>query len=146
MFRLEKRFTFPMGHRLCKHDGACFNFHGHNYVVLVGLKSTILNKNDMIIDFSHLKEELNAIFDVLDHAFMINKEDKEMVEKLQNADLKVITVDYDPTAERMAEELYFAIQAKLPKLRIKAENSELCLDYVTIFENENSKATFSEIA
>jgi len=146
MFRLEKRFTFPMGHRLCKHDGACFNFHGHNYVVLVGLKSTILNKNDMIIDFSHLKEELNAIFDVLDHAFMINKEDKEMVEKLQNADLKVIPVDYDPTAERMAEELYFAIQAKLPKLRIKAENSELCLDYVTIFENENSKATFSEIA
>jgi 6-pyruvoyltetrahydropterin/6-carboxytetrahydropterin synthase len=146
MFRLEKRFTFPMGHRLCKHDGACFNFHGHNYVVLVGLKSTMLNKNDMIIDFSHLKEELNAIFDVLDHAFMINKEDKEMVEKLQNADLKVIPVDYDPTAERMAEELYFAIQAKLPQLRKKAENSELCLDYVTIFENENSKATFSEIA
>lgn len=146
MYRLEKRFTFPMGHRLCKHEGACYNFHGHNYVVLVGLKSTVLNANDMIIDFADLKFELNQIFDVLDHAFMINLKDKDMIEKLQEVHLKVIPVDYDPTAERMAEELYFAIRVKLPILREKAKNTELALDYVTVYENENSKSTYSETA
>ena len=143
MYRLEKRFTFPMGHRLCNHKGACFNFHGHNYVVLVGLKSTALNDNDMIIDFAHLKEVLNPIFNLLDHAFMINTKDKDMINKLQEVHLKVIPVDYDPTAERMAEELFYAIREKVDVLRRKADNENLDIDYVTVYENENSKATYS---
>lgn len=144
MHRMEKRFTFPMGHRLCKHDGACFNFHGHNYVVLVGLKSAVLNENDMIIDFSHFKEQLNPIFDALDHAFMINQSDTDTIGHLEKLSLKVIPVNYDPTAERMAEEIYYAIEARMEKIREVAKNIHIQLDYVTIFENENSKATFSE--
>jgi 6-pyruvoyltetrahydropterin/6-carboxytetrahydropterin synthase len=144
MYRLEKRFTFPMGHRLCKHDGACFNFHGHNYVVLVGLKSPTLNENDMIMDFSHLKESLSLIFETLDHAFMISDSDKETIRNLKKLKLKVIPVPYDPTAERMAEQLYYAINNKLPEIRMKSKNPHIELDYVTIFENENSKATYSE--
>jgi len=143
MYRLEKRFTFPMGHRLCKHDGACFNFHGHNYVVLVGLKATSLNENGMIIDFSHLKAELGLIFDVLDHAFMINDIDEKTIEYMNKLKLKVIPVPYEPTAEKMSEEIFRRIENRITDLRLRSKNESLTLDYVTVFENENSKATFS---
>lgn len=143
MYRLEKRFTFPMGHRLCKHDGACFNFHGHNYVVLVGLKAESLNENGMIIDFSHLKKALSLIFDALDHAFMINTSDEETIEYMNKLKLKVIPVPYEPTAEKMSEEIFYRVDQKMNNLRFLSQNDSLVLDYVTVFENENSKATFS---
>jgi hypothetical protein len=44
----------------------------------------------------------------------------------------------------MAEQLYYAINNKLPEIRMKSKNPHIELDYVTIFENENSKATYSE--
>ena len=51
MYKIEKRFTLPIGHRLSKHKGRCFSIHGHNFDVLVGIKSPTLNDNDMILDY-----------------------------------------------------------------------------------------------
>ena len=144
LYRIEKTFKFPMGHRLSKHKGACFNIHGHNYVVKVGLKSPLLNPNGMVIDFSALKRNLKPIFDTMDHACMVNKSDSDTMEKLQNLGFKVLVSDFEPTAEVMSHQLYNVLNIQLENLRIEAENPALEIEYVTIYEDDGSSATYKK--
>jgi len=138
MFRIEKRFTFPMGHRLSKHKGRCFSMHGHNFTVLIGVKTERLNKDDMVIDFSNLKALVSGFLDGLDHCLLLNETDAELGEQLEKMGMRVITVDHDPTAEKLAQDIYESIDGALKKMY-----PEVQMDYVTVFENENSKATYS---
>jgi len=138
MFRIEKRFTFPMGHRLSKHRGRCFSMHGHNFIVLIGVKAEKLNEDDMIIDFSNLKALVGGFLDGLDHCLLLNETDAELGKQLEDMGMRVITVDHDPTAEKLSEEIYKSIDDALKKMY-----PEVQMDYVTVFENENSKATYS---
>lgn len=144
MYRIEKTFKFPMGHRLSKHQGVCFNFHGHSYIVKIGLKAKKLNDNDMIIDFTDLKNILKPYFDNLDHATMVNYNDRNIWEKLEDIKCKVIKIHSDPTAERMAELVYFYLTDVLTELQTISKNSALLIDYVTVFESDGSAATYSE--
>jgi 6-pyruvoyltetrahydropterin/6-carboxytetrahydropterin synthase len=140
MYRVEKRFTFPMGHRLSKHNGRCFSIHGHNFTVLVGVKSPVLNEDDMVIDFANLKAVVEGFLDNLDHCLLLNEDkDRELLELLHKMKMRVTAVQFDPTAEKLSEEIYKAIETTLSKMY-----KEVKLEYVTIFENENSKATYSE--
>jgi len=138
MYKIEKRFTLPIGHRLSKHDGRCFSIHGHNFTVLVGLKSVILDENDMIIDFAELKHIVNNFLDQLDHCLMLNENDKETVEKVKELGLRMFPVPFDPTAERLAETIYYYVEnvLRIPPFE------HIMMDYVMVYENENSKATF----
>jgi len=144
MFKIEKRFTFPMGHRLSKHTGRCHSIHGHNFTVYVGIKGKRLNENDMLIDFSDLKGFVKAILDPYDHQFVANRTEKKWLEELtKKLDIRSSIFDpqhdYDPTAERLAQQLYYKIKEVFSKFNFK-----FILDYVTVYENENSKATFTE--
>jgi len=139
MYKLEKRFTLPIGHRLSKHKGRCFSIHGHNFEVLVGIKSPSLNKNDMILDFSDLKKMVNDFLDSLDHCLLLNKEDHEIAKQLDKLGMRTMMISTDPTAERLAERLYISL-----KHRLSTTYPGIYMDYVTVFENENSKATFTE--
>lgn len=140
MFYIEKRFTLPIGHRLSKHEGRCYSIHGHNFTVLVGVKSRKLNKNDMVIDFSELKSVVNGFLDNLDHCLLLNEnKDSDLIETLKNSGMRVTGVDFDPTAERFSYEIYVHLQKTLQKMY-----PEISMDYVTVFENENSKATYRE--
>jgi len=141
MYRIEKRFTFPMGHRLSKHKGRCFSLHGHNFTVLVGVKAKRLDDNDMVIDFSDLKRIVMNRLDQLDHCMMLNVTDQEFADKFKEMGMRVITVNHDPTAEKLSQNLYWSIGVALEKT-YPLEGS-VRIDYVTVFENENSKATFS---
>jgi len=136
LFKIEKKFTIPVGHRLSKHSGLCSNIHGHNFTILVGIKSEYLNDNDMLLDFSDLKKIVNEILDKWDHALMLNTMDDCM--DLMKKNMKIIKFNYDPTAEILCQILYREISHKLKQISILIE-----MDYVTIYENENSKATFS---
>ena len=139
MYRIEKRFTIPIGHRLSKHKGRCFSFHGHNFTVLVGVKSPKLNENDMVIDFSDLSSIVNDFLDSLDHCMLLNQNDSEIAEKMKAMGANVILLGSDPTAEVLSERFYKNLKYKL---------SEKCpgvyVEYVTVYENEKSKATYSE--
>lgn len=140
MYRIEKRFTVPIGHRLSKHKGRCSSIHGHNFVILVGIKAKKLNENDMIIDFSDLKGIVNALLDDYDHMMLVNKKDLEWMKPLADGlSLRARifdTEDHDPTAERLSEQLFI-------KLTSLFKPFDFGLDYVTVYENENSKATYS---
>lgn len=138
MFYIEKRFTLPIGHRLSKHHGRCYSIHGHNFTVLVGVKASKLNENDMIIDFSNLKAVVNGFLDNLDHCLLLNKDkDDELIELLEKAQMRVKGVDFDPTAEKLSYEIYHHVEDTLERMY-----PEVIMDYVTVFENENSKATY----
>jgi len=157
MYYIEKRFTLAGGHRLSKHKGRCFSLHGHNYVVLVGLKTSKLDENDMVIDFSELKKHVNQIidpldhcmlvndledllFDPLDHCMLVNACDMESLESFKQKGMRIMSIgDCDPTAERISENIYKTLKRKFTILY-----DYIQIDYVTVYENENSKATYSE--
>jgi len=140
MYRVERRFTVPFGHRLSKHTGRCKNFHGHNMVILVGLKTKKLDKNDMVMDFSELNSMVNETLDFWDHTLFIHDDDREFVKPLEQFGQRVLIFSHDPTAERLCEVLYDCVIHGL----IDRKLTDVEIDYVTIYENENSKATFSE--
>jgi len=133
MHRIEKKFTVPIGHRLSKHKGRCKNIHGHNFTILVGLKKNVLNDNDMVMDFSELKKIVNEIIDEWDHCTLLNEEDSDLIETF--SDMRCIAFPFDPTAERLSRVLFETISQRL--------TMPIQIDYVTMYENENSKATYS---
>lgn len=141
MYRISKEFTFAMGHRLSCHDGLCKNFHGHNYTVVVGLKSEVLNPNGMVMDFGDLKAIGENYFKEFDHAMMINRTDHDKFMALRQAMpfLKVLEVDYEPTAENMAKSAYEYFSSELEKYEGVTR-----IDFITIYETDKSQATYSE--
>ena len=141
MYRISKEFTFAMGHRLSCHAGLCKNFHGHNYTIVVGIKCTTLNPNGMVMDFGDIKEIGKHYFKNFDHAMMINRTDHDQFMKLRSVMpfLKVIEVDFEPTAENMARDFYFYFATELKKYSGTAE-----MDFITIYETDKSQATYSE--
>lgn len=143
MFRIEKRFTVPIGHRLSKHQGRCSSIHGHNFTILVGLRHFELNENDMIIDFSDLKSIVNAVLDDYDHKLLVNKKDaKWMAPLAKELGMRASIFDHDdhdPTAERLSQQIFQRLKEIFEQMGVAFE-----LEYITVFENENSKATYSE--
>ena len=139
MYRIAKEFTFAMGHRLSRHGGACKNIHGHNYTVIIGLKSEKLNDNGMIIDFSDLKYVVNTVLVPMDHALMVSKRDEKMAKKMGEimSFLKILIVPYEPTAENMSKDIYYKVGKMLK------EPWKVDIDYVTVFETDTSQATYS---
>ncbi len=137
MYKIEKRFTLPIGHRLSKHLGRCSSIHGHNFSVLIGVKSEMLNDNDMVIDFSDLKKIVNEILDEWDHTLLVNNTDTSIIDLCQSDNMRCIPFSFDPTAEMLSKVLYDVIGQRFSCTSIR-------MDYVTLFENENSKATYME--
>ena len=83
MYEVKKRIEISAAHYLTlDYESPCTNLHGHNWIIDVYLRSETLDKNGMVMDFSHIKK---AVKDKLDH--------------------KVINdvVDFNPTAENLAK-------------------------------------------
>jgi 6-pyruvoyltetrahydropterin/6-carboxytetrahydropterin synthase len=141
MYRISKEFKFSMGHRLSCHQGLCKNFHGHNYTVIIGLKSDNLNPNGMVMDFGDLKAIAQNYFKGLDHAMMIHSSDADKFMKLQQVMpfLKVIVVEYEPTAENMAKAMFEYFQTEVSKYA-----GDIKVDFITVYETDSSQATYSE--
>lgn len=135
-YKLQKRFTLPVGHRLSKHNGRCANVHGHNLEIIVGLKTGGLDDNDMVMDFSEVKKIVGGYLDNLDHGLLINKNDP-LYDSLVKCSERVIEFNDDPTAEELARYLYEKIENSLNEPFVK-------VDFVTVYENENSSITYLE--
>lgn len=136
VFKISKEFTFPMGHRLYKHNGACRNIHGHNFRVIVGLKSPVLDENGMVMDFADLKQLSEVFLGQFDHALLLNKEDVDIADKLKEFGFKIHLSDVEPTAENFAKAMFNFLDDHLSSKRQS-------VDYVTVYENDTSSATFT---
>lgn len=86
MFIVKKRMEIAGAHRLnLNYESKCANLHGHNWIVTVWCKSQTLDANGMVMDFTHIKREVQ---DKLDHKFLND------------------VVPFNPTAENIAKWVY----------------------------------------
>jgi 6-pyruvoyltetrahydropterin/6-carboxytetrahydropterin synthase len=140
MYYIKRHFSFAGAHRLSKHKGLCKNIHGHNYDVWITIRSPKLNENDMVMDFSELKKHVDVIVDEFDHCLVINECDQDLIEPFKKEDMRIMVLgDYDPTAEKMTEQIYLGLKYLFIKLY-----NDIEVDQVEIFENVKSSAVYRE--
>ncbi len=152
-----------MSHRLFQHPSLCKNIHGHEYVLIVAVsrKDGGLDERGMVMDFSDLKKLVNkTVVDKLDHAFMLNMNDAfsvaiyelsktpEVIEKLSgmkwkdefgSKGIKVVKVDFTPTAENMAKWIYERIKAYFFQ-----EGELFLVKNIEIYETPDSSVIYEE--
>ena len=86
MFIVKKRMEIAGAHRLnLNYESKCANLHGHNWIVTFWCKSQTLDANGMVMDFTHIKRQVQ---DKLDHKFLND------------------VVPFNPTAENIAKWVY----------------------------------------
>lgn len=106
---------FCSAHRLFNHERHCANVHGHNYLAQVTARAETLDSVGRVIDFSVLRGWLKRwVDDNWDHRLLVSRHDP-LVETLMSLPGAVLFRAGNPTAERMAQELTYALTgASLP--------------------------------
>jgi len=100
-FEIAKNFTWEMGHRLPFHDGGCQNIHGHSYSMRVMVKGK-LDENGMVVDYFDIRSAVAPIVDRLDHAFLCDESDSDVLGFLRQSGSKHVAVPFSSTAENIA--------------------------------------------
>jgi 6-pyruvoyltetrahydropterin/6-carboxytetrahydropterin synthase len=143
--KISKEFRWEMGHRLPEHFDKCKNIHGHSYRMLVEVEGEVL-ENGMVIDFYELKKIINPLVEDLDHAFLVYKDDKEIIEFLEKMKSKKVIVDFQSTVENICR--YFLEKIKnvnLPsnirsvKVRVYETFDNYAEESISISHRPNSK-------
>ena len=117
--KIGKEFKWEMGHRLPEHFGQCKNIHGHSYKMLVEFEGEI-DENGMVIDYCDVEKIVNPIIEKLDHAFLVNKDDKLTIEFLDKLNSKKVVVDFESTAENICKYLLNKIKSADLPANVKA--------------------------
>ena len=103
MYYLKKRLEISASHKLnLSYKSKCTNLHGHNWKIEVYCKTENLNKDGMIVDFTHIKDVVME----LDH-------------KNLNNYIK------QPTAEHIAKYIYERIPYCYKVKVIESEGNEI---------------------
>ncbi len=123
MYRAGVWDHFSSAHYLRNYQGKCENLHGHNWKVELVVKGETLDKSGMLIDFGILKRYLKEVLDILDH-------------KCINEEIDFFKVE-SPSSENLARFIF-------SELSLRLKDYGVCIDYVKVFESENSFAIYSE--
>lgn len=111
--KVSKEFHWEMSHRLPFHDGLCKNIHGHTYKLRIDLLG-YANENGILLDFYDLEKIMRPIIDKLDHSFLIDKQDTEVINFIKNNGFKHEIIPYYSTSENIIN--YIAEKA-IPKFK-----------------------------
>ncbi len=129
--KIAKEFRWEMGHRLPEHFGLCKNIHGHSYKMIVEFEGE-LDKNQMVIDYYDVEKIINPVIEKLDHSFMVNIDDKIVIEFLEKMNSKKVVVGFNSTAENICNYLLSEIKkCSLPEniSSVKVRVYETQFDY-----------------
>jgi len=106
---ITRRLEFDAGHRIPHHGNQCRHLHGHRYALEVTVAGDLVTREGaadqaMVADFSEVKSIAQATVVALwDHAFLVWKEDRAVVEFLSTLpDHRTVLFDQPPTAEHLA--------------------------------------------
>lgn len=111
MYYISKRMEIAGAHRLnLSYESKCSNLHGHNWIVTVYCKSETLNKDGMVVDFTHIKQ---SIHDRLDHKYIND------------------VLPFNPTAENIAKWICDNINTCY-KVEVQESEGNIC-----IYEDES---------
>ena len=130
--KIAKEFKWEMGHRLPFHKGKCKNLHGHSYKMMVEFTGD-LDENSMVMDYYDVKAVVGPIVEELDHSFLVNKDDTELISALEKLNSRSVIVDYYTTAENICG--YFLEKIKASNLPPQIKSIK-----VRIFESESTYA------
>lgn len=83
----DPRNKFSASHFLFNHE-KCSRLHGHNYHVSVEVSGD-LTKDYFVVDFYELKQEINSILDLLDHAVLLPGTSPDIQIIHENSQVKV---------------------------------------------------------
>lgn len=157
---ITKEVTWHMAHRLQHHKGKCSNLHGHTYraKVTVGDATDAAvedaakdpakdpakePKTGMLIDFSDLKELLWNVIKQWDHAVLLEETDPLAMLLVDDERDEVHLVPSPPTAEYIAETLFWRMARELQELRDQDKSmGDLYVHSVTVYETDTSYATY----
>lgn len=118
MFEIKVKATFSSAHNLRNYRGKCEHLHGHNWNVEAVFAYKSLDSDGMAVDFRDAKALLKGAIEDLDHSYL---NDLASFRKI------------NPTSENIAKFIYG---------RMHKQNKHL--SSVSVWENENSCATYSE--
>jgi 6-pyruvoyltetrahydropterin/6-carboxytetrahydropterin synthase len=113
---------FSAAHFLRGYKGACSQLHGHNWRVIVEVRSDVLDDIGMSVDFYLLQRKTDEILKEFDH--------KE-INSIPPFDKNV-----NPTSENIARWIYDELKTQLPP--------RVSLSFVAIKETDNYTAKYSE--
>jgi len=134
MFDIAIKTEFSSAHNLREYLGKCEALHGHNWKVEVKLSSEKLDKIGMVMDFTKVKEITRDIIQDMDHKYL-NDIPYFSAEGGSASGGKNI----NPTSENIAKFIFDKVNQALSK-----ESKSVVLKSVTIWENDNSYATYSK--
>ncbi|MDD7302995.1 MAG: 6-carboxytetrahydropterin synthase [Bacteroidaceae bacterium] len=64
MYYISKRIEIAGCHQLTlPYPSKCTKMHGHNWIVTIYCKSKELDENGMVVDFTHVKEDVHGYLD-----------------------------------------------------------------------------------
>ncbi|WP_277300711.1 6-carboxytetrahydropterin synthase QueD [Veillonella montpellierensis] len=110
MYFISKRMEISAAHQLhLSYQSKCENLHGHNWIITVYCYAEELNKDGMVIDFTHIKKEVH---DVFDH-HIIN-------------DIVPFKDELNPTAENIAKWIVDTIPSCYKAVVQETEGNEAC--------------------
>ena len=126
--KTAKEFRWEMGHRLPDHFGLCKNIHGHSYKMIIEFEGD-LNEQGMVIDYYDVEKIINPLIEKLDHSFMVNENDKAVIEFLEKMKSKNVLVDFESTVENISKYLLDEISrinlpSNIKKLRVRVYETE----------------------
>lgn len=140
---ITTRLEFDAGHRIPHHKSQCKNLHGHRYAIEITLSGDIIqddqaSEDGMVMDFSDVKRiAKEAIVNVWDHAFLVYKNDTEVLNFLNTLENhKTVIFPTVPTAENMAQEAFNILKSKYHD----TYGNHLTLEKVRLYETPNNWA------
>ena len=121
MYELRVKEHFDAAHKLVGYQGKCSQLHGHRWEVEVVITGHVLDRLNMLVDFSIVKGFMKGVLDTMfDHNYL-------------NETLKTDL----PTAEFIAKRLYGILEENV-SINLKWSK----LDSVTIWESPECSITY----
>lgn len=139
MYKLKTKASFDSAHFLKDYEGKCSNIHGHRWTVEIEVGAETLESDTqnrgMVVDFSNLKKDLREIADHFDHSLIMETGSlKQATEDALIAEnLRIVKVDFRPTAENLAKYIYDEMTSRGYKV-IEA----------SVYETPNNVASYCE--
>lgn len=139
MYKLKTKASFDSAHFLKDYEGKCSNIHGHRWTVEIEVGAETLEHDTqnrgMVVDFSNLKKDLREIADYFDHSFIMETGSLRQAteDALIAENLRIVKVDFRPTAENFAKYIYDEMTSRGYKV-IEA----------SVYETPNNVASYCE--
>ncbi len=141
--QITRRLEFDAGHRIPNHASQCRHLHGHRYAIEVTLSGDIITtdglpEQGMVMDYSEVKRiAKDQLVAAWDHAFLVYRGDKAVLEFLQSLPgHKTVVLEVPPTAENLATIAFNILQPAYRDLY----GNHLHLERVRIYETPNNWA------